>query len=41
VVLRGIWVEAQTRAFEEGVTWGDALAATLEAEQRRLYADED
>jgi hypothetical protein len=40
VVLRGIWIDAQVRAYEEGVAWEQALAEVLEAEQRALYEDE-
>ncbi|HET7232275.1 MAG TPA: hypothetical protein VFJ16_19875 [Longimicrobium sp.] len=40
VVLRGIWNDAQARAFDEGVSWEQALAEVLEAEQQALYEDE-
>jgi hypothetical protein len=40
VVLRGIWLDAQARAFTEGVSWEVALRETLEAEQRALYEDD-
>lgn len=40
VVLRGIWMDAQARAFTEGVSWEQALRETLEAEQRALYEDD-
>ena len=40
VVLRRIWNDAQARTFNEGVSWGQALAETLEAEQRALYEDD-
>lgn len=40
VVLRGIWMDAQARAFTEGVSWERALRETLEAEQRALYDDD-
>ena len=41
VVLRGIWITAQARAFDEGVTWAQALRETLDDEMRALYDDED
>ena len=41
VVLRGIWITAQARAFDEGVTWAQALRETLDDEMRALYEDED
>lgn len=40
VVLRGIWMDAQARAFTDGVSWEQALRDTLEAEQRALYDDD-
>jgi hypothetical protein len=41
VVLRGIWNEAQARAFSEHVTWAQALDEVLRAEQQAVYDDED
>ncbi|MFL5540876.1 MAG: hypothetical protein ACJ8J0_17930 [Longimicrobiaceae bacterium] len=40
VVLGGIWNEAQTRAFTEGVSWETALRETLEEEERAIYEDD-
>ncbi|HEX8907344.1 MAG TPA: hypothetical protein VF771_21005 [Longimicrobiaceae bacterium] len=40
VVLRGIWIDAQARAFDEGVSWEQALREVLEAEERAIYEDE-
>ncbi|HET7461276.1 MAG TPA: hypothetical protein VFJ82_08500 [Longimicrobium sp.] len=40
VVLRGIWNDAQTRSFDEGVTWARALEEVLEAEQQALYEED-
>ena len=40
VVLRGIWIDAQARAFDEGVSWEQALREVLHAEERAIYEDE-
>jgi hypothetical protein len=41
VVLRGIWIDAQARAFDEGVSWEQALQEVLHAEERAIYEDEE
>ena len=41
VVLRGLWIEAQARAFSERISWEQALRDTLRAEEELMYADED
>jgi hypothetical protein len=41
VVLRGIWNDAQARAFDEGVSWEQALREVLEMEERAIYEDDD
>lgn len=40
VVLGGIWIDAQLRAFTEGVSWERALRETLAAEERAIYDDD-
>jgi hypothetical protein len=40
VVLRGIWNDAQARAFDEGVSWETAVREVLKAEERAIYEDE-
>lgn len=41
VVLRELWIDAQVRAYDEGVSWETALTESLEREQRALYDDLD
>ena len=41
VVLRGIWNDAQARAFDEGVSWEQALREVLEAEERAIYEEDE
>ena len=41
VVLRGLWIEAQARAFSERVSWETALLDILEDEKRRMFEDDD
>jgi hypothetical protein len=39
VVLRGIWNDAQRRAFEEGISWEQALREAQAEEERALYEE--
>jgi hypothetical protein len=40
VVLRGIWIDAQARAFDEGVSWEQALREVLQAEEQAIYEED-
>jgi hypothetical protein len=40
VVLRGIWIDAQRRAFEEGVSWEEALRHAQREEEEALYGED-